>query len=84
MGQRPEEASSPLAFVPAQVRSVGCFYPKDGIRMIPEVLARAAVAAGVEFRYLTKAKKICTDGIDVTGVASIDGEIHARRKTGAS
>jgi phytoene dehydrogenase-like protein len=73
-GQRPEEAPSPLAFVPALVHSVGCFYPKDGIRVIPEVLARAAIAAGVEFRYRTKVKKICTDGAGVTGVESNDGE----------
>lgn len=73
-GQRPEEAPSPLAFVPALVHSVGCFYPKEGIRAIPEVLARAATAAGVEFRYLTKVKKICTDGGRVTGVESTEGE----------
>jgi phytoene dehydrogenase-like protein len=72
-GQRPEEAPSPLAFVPALVHSVGCFYPKDGIRVIPEVLARAAAAAGVEFRYRTKVKKICTDSVGVTGVESSDG-----------
>jgi phytoene dehydrogenase-like protein len=73
-GQRPEEAPSPLAFVPALVHSVGCFYPKDGIRSIPSVLAEAATAAGVEFKYRTKVKKICTDGGRVTGVESSDGE----------
>jgi phytoene dehydrogenase-like protein len=73
-GQRPEEAPSPLAFVPALVHSVGCFYPKHGIRAIPEVLAKAAVAAGVEFSYGTKAGKICTHGGRVTGVESNQGE----------
>jgi phytoene dehydrogenase-like protein len=73
-GQRPEEAPSPLAFVPALVHSVGCFYPKHGIRAIPEVLARAATAAGVEFRYHTKANMICTEGDRVTGVESTEGE----------
>jgi phytoene dehydrogenase-like protein len=73
-GQRPEEAPSPLAFVPALVHSVGCFYPKDGIRAIPAALRKAAVAAGVEFRYRTKAAKICTDQGRVTGVKSAEGE----------
>ena len=73
-GQRPEEAPSPLAFVPALVHSVGCFYPREGIRAIPAALKRPAVAAGVEFRYGTKAKKICTDQGRVTGVESTSGE----------
>jgi phytoene dehydrogenase-like protein len=73
-GQRPEEAPSPLAFVPALVHCVGCFYPKDGIRAIPAVLEKAAVAAGVEFRYRTKAKKICTEGGRATAVKSTEGE----------
>ncbi|MGB2672533.1 MAG: FAD-dependent oxidoreductase [Candidatus Acidiferrum sp.] len=73
-GQRPEEAPSPLAFVPALIHSVGCFYPKQGIRSIPAVLAEAAVAAGVGFSYGTKAKRICADGGRVTGVESKEGQ----------
>jgi phytoene dehydrogenase-like protein len=73
-GQRPEEAPSLLAFVPALVHSVGCFYPKDGIRAIPAVLAEAAAAAGVEFTYRTKAKKICVDAGRVKEVESTGGE----------
>jgi phytoene dehydrogenase-like protein len=73
-GQPPEEAPSPLAFVPALVHSVGCFYPKAGIRKIPAVLEQAAVTAGVEFKYRTKVKKICTDGVGTTGVECLDGE----------
>ena len=76
-GQRPEEAPSPLAFVPALVHSVGCFYPKEGIRAIPQVLARAAAEAGVEFRYRTKAKAICTGNGRVAGVESVEGERFA-------
>src|SRR5690348_7446582 len=73
-GQRPEEAPSPLAFVPALVHTIGCFYPKEGIRAIPAVLAKAAVAAGVKFRFRTKAKTICTASGRVTGVESTEGE----------
>jgi len=73
-GQRPEQAPSPLAFVPALVHSVGCFYPKKGIRAIPEVLAKAATGAGVEFRYNTKARRILNDGARATAVESARGE----------
>jgi phytoene dehydrogenase-like protein len=63
-----------LAFVPALVHSVGCFYPKEGVRAIPRVLEKAAVAAGVEFRFRTKAKKICARDGRVTAVQSAAGE----------
>ncbi len=76
-GQRPEEAPSPLAFVPALVHSVGCFYPKEGIRAIPAVLAKAAVAAGVEFHYRTMAKRICTKDGRVNAVETSTGEVFA-------
>jgi phytoene dehydrogenase-like protein len=76
-GQRPEDAPSPLAFVPALVHSVGCFYPKEGIRAIPAVLAKAAVAAGVEFRYGAKAKRICTKDGRVSAVETNTGEAFA-------
>ena len=73
-GQRLEEAPSPLAFVPALVHSVGCFYPKEGIRAIPAALAKAAEGAGVEFRFRTKAKRICSDGGRVSAVETCAGE----------
>ena len=73
-GQRPEEAPSPLAFVPALVHSVGCFYPKGGIRAIPRLLAKVAEEAGVEFRYRTRARKIHVDAGKVTGLETQEGE----------
>ncbi len=76
-GQRPQEAPSPLAFVPALVHSVGCFYPKGGIRAIPAVLAKAAAAAGVDFRYGAKAKRICTKYGRVSAVETKTGEAFA-------
>jgi phytoene dehydrogenase-like protein len=76
-GQRPEEAPSPLAFVPALVHSVGCFYPREGIRAIPAVLAKAGAAAGVEFRYGAKAKRICTKDGRVSAVETNTGETIA-------
>jgi phytoene dehydrogenase-like protein len=74
-GQRPQEAPSPLAFVPALVHSVGCFYPKDGIRAIPALLAKFATEAGVEFRFNTKARRIVSSDGRVTGVETQTGEL---------
>ena len=76
-GQRPEEAPSPLAFVPALVHSVGCFYPKEGIRAIPALLAKFAAEAGVEFRFATKARRIVWESGKVTGVETQTGEVLA-------
>ncbi len=74
-GQRPEEAPSPLAFVPALVHSVGCFYPKDGIRAIPALLAKFAAEAGVEFHFNTKARRIVSGDGRATGVETQTGEL---------
>jgi phytoene dehydrogenase-like protein len=76
-GQRPEEAPSPLALVPALIHSVGCFYPKGGIRAIPALLAKFAAQAGVEFRFQTKARRIVSSGGRVTGVETQAGESFA-------
>jgi phytoene dehydrogenase-like protein len=73
-GQRPDQAPSPLAFVPALIHSVGCFYPKEGIRAIPAFLAKAAAEAGVDFRYSTKAQRILSSAGRVTGVETDQGE----------
>jgi phytoene dehydrogenase-like protein len=74
-GQRPEEAPSPLAFVPALVHSVGCFYPKEGIRAIPALLAMFAAEAGVEFHFNAKARRIVSADGKVTGVETQTGQL---------
>ena len=74
-GQRPDQAPSPLAFVPALIHSVGCFYPKEGIRAIPALLAKAAAEAGVDFLYSTKAQRILSSAGRVTGVETDQGEL---------
>jgi diapolycopene oxygenase len=76
-GQRPDQAPSPLAFVPALLHSVGCFYPKEGIRAIPALLAKEAAEAGVDFRYSTKAQRILSCAGRVTGVETDQGELLA-------
>jgi phytoene desaturase len=76
-GQRAEEAPSPLAFVPALIHGVGCFYPAAGIRSIPQVLARAAAAAGVDFEYGTKVRAIRCEAGRARGVTTEKGAFIA-------
>ena len=73
-GQTTDEAPSPLAFVPTLIHSVGAYYPRGGIREIPKVLARAAVAAGVSFQYSTKVTQIHSEYGTVKGVETSGGE----------
>jgi len=74
-GQRLEDAPSPLAFVPALIHTVGALYPAGGIGAIPRALARAAVAAGVEFEYGTRIRAIRVENARVTGVECGNGRI---------
>jgi phytoene dehydrogenase-like protein len=73
-GQRIEEAPSPLAFVCALIHTVGAFYPVGGVGVIPRVLADAARAAGVEFRYGTGVRNIRCERGRVTGVETEPGD----------
>jgi phytoene dehydrogenase-like protein len=73
-GQQAGSAPSPLALVTSVIHRVGACYPKGGIATIPKVLFEAAVEAGVEFRFDTKARRICCRNIMVTGV-ELDDEI---------
>jgi phytoene dehydrogenase-like protein len=73
-GQRPEEAPSPLAFVPALIHTIGAFYPAEGIGAIPRALADAAVEAGATLRYGVKVTALrCRDG-RVSSVETDRGE----------
>jgi phytoene desaturase len=76
-GQRAAQAPSPLAFVPALIHGVGAFYPPAGIRSIPQVLDKAAAAAGVVFQYETKVRAIRCEGGRAVGVMTEDGEFLA-------
>lgn len=76
-GQSAREAPSPMAFVAALIHTVGAYYPVGGIGVIPQALAAAANAAGVEMRYQTKVHGIrCRNG-RVHGVETDQGEFLA-------
>jgi phytoene dehydrogenase-like protein len=73
-GQRAQEAPSPLAFVPALIHGPGAYYPAAGIRSIPQVLYREALAAGVVFHFNTKSRAIRSESGRVRGVTTDQGK----------
>ena len=73
-GQQVENAPSVMAFVPALFHSTGAYYPVGGIGVIPQALAVAAKAAGVEFRYDTRVARIRCEKGRVNGVETDKGE----------
>ncbi|NML64329.1 NAD(P)/FAD-dependent oxidoreductase [Hymenobacter sp. RP-2-7] len=73
-GQPMSEAPAPMAFVPGLFHGVGAYYPRGGMRAVPELLEAEARAAGVQFRFNTKVKSIVTAGNRVIGVETTDGE----------
>ena len=76
-GQTTTQAPSPMAFVPALMHTVGAYYPRGGIRIIPKILESAAISAGVEFRYGIRAKNIQSEGRRIVGVETTEGEFIA-------
>jgi phytoene dehydrogenase-like protein len=73
-GQPMTQAPAPMAFVPGLFHGVGSYYPKGGMRAVPELLEREARAAGVDIRYDTKVASIQAPQQRVTGVVTAGGE----------
>jgi len=73
-GQATNEAPGPLAFVPALMHTAGAYYPREGIRQIPRVLARAAVAAGVRVQYNARITRIRSEHGKIVGVETAEGD----------
>jgi phytoene dehydrogenase-like protein len=72
-GQRPDEAPSPLAFVPALIHSKGAFYTRGGIGAIPRALAQVATSIGIEFHYNSRVHAIRCERGKVRGVETQPG-----------
>lgn len=60
-GQRREEAPSPMAFVPALIHRHQTWYPSGGMRAVPQALEKIARAAGAEFRFGARVRRIRSD-----------------------
>lgn len=74
-GLAPEQALAIYAVITYMDSIEGVYFPRGGMREVPEAMARAAEAAGVGFRYGTRVDRILTrrDGA-VAGVAVAGGE----------
>ncbi len=77
-GQSLDRAPSFLAFVPGLIHGAGACYPIGGIGVLPELLARAALAAGVEIAYGTTATAIRAPRGEVEGVETTRGFVASR------
>jgi phytoene dehydrogenase-like protein len=73
-GQPMTQAPAPMAFVPGLFHGVGSYYPKGGMRAVPELLLATALAAGVNIRYDTKVASIQAPQQRVAGVVTAAGE----------
>lgn len=76
-GQTTAAAPSPLAFVAAIIHGVGAFVPTGGIDAIPQALATAAHAAGVEFHLSTTVSTIRFEGGRACGITTSAGDFLA-------
>ncbi len=72
-GQQMHEAPGFMALLPALVHEVGPCWPEGGIAVLPQVLARAATAAGVEIRAGAPVRAIRTRDGRVTGLETDRG-----------
>ncbi|MGI4832467.1 MAG: phytoene desaturase family protein [Janthinobacterium lividum] len=73
-GQPMTQAPAPMAFVPGLFHGVGAYYPRGGMRAVPELLEAEARAAGVQFRFNTKIKAIEAEAGKVEGVMTTANE----------
>ncbi|MFM7040343.1 MAG: phytoene desaturase family protein [Planctomycetaceae bacterium] len=67
-GQLAGAAPAPLALVASVIHRAGACYSEGGIANVPAVLFKAAVAAGVEFRFESRVRRICCRNRGVIGV----------------
>jgi phytoene dehydrogenase-like protein len=73
-GQPMTQAPAPMAFVPGLFHGVGSYYPKGGMRAVPELLLATALAVGVDIKYDTKVASIQAPQQRVAGVVTAAGE----------
>ncbi|WP_010147312.1 phytoene desaturase family protein [Serinicoccus profundi] len=74
-GLAPDDALSIYAVITYMDSIEGVYFPRGGMRAVPDALAGAAADAGAEFRYGTSVSELVRDSSGrVRGVATDDGE----------
>jgi phytoene desaturase len=77
VGSCPEQSPAVLCGIAHMQTQEGIWYPRGGIRAVPEALVQLARELGVELRAGTGVNRILTDdgGRQVTGVETDSGEV---------
>ncbi|OLT17866.1 phytoene dehydrogenase [Serinicoccus sp. CUA-874] len=74
-GLAPDDALSIYAVITYMDSIEGVFFPRGGMRAVPDALAGAAADAGAQFRYGTSVTSLLRDSAGrVRGVATDDGQ----------
>ncbi|OBF60436.1 phytoene dehydrogenase [Mycobacterium sp. 852002-50816_SCH5313054-b] len=74
-GVAPQHALAVYAVIAYMDTVAGVFFPRGGVRALPDALAAAATDAGVRFRYGTTVTELERSGDRVTAVRTHDGRI---------
>ena len=73
-GVPPQHALAAYAVIAYMDTVAGVYFPRGGMRAVPEALAAAAADAGVEFRYSSSVAALERSGSRVTAVRTDSGE----------
>jgi phytoene desaturase len=73
-GVPPQRALAAYAVIAYMDTIAGVYFPRGGMRAVPEALAKAAADAGVQFRYSSTVTKLETSGSRVTAVCTDSGD----------
>ena len=73
-GVPPQQALAAYAVIAYMDTVAGVYFPRGGMRAVPEALAAAAADAGVEFRYSSSVSALERSGSRVTAVRTDSGE----------
>ncbi len=73
-GVPPQHALAAYAVIAYMDTVAGVYFPRGGMRAMPEALAAAAKDAGVQFRYGTSVTKLEQSGSRVTAVCTDSGD----------
>ncbi len=73
-GVPPQHALAAYAVIAYMDTVAGVYFPRGGMRAVPEALAAAAAEAGVEFRYQTTVSTLERSGSRVTAVRTHAGD----------
>lgn len=73
-GVPPQQALAAYAVIAYMDTVAGVYFPRGGMRALPESLAAAAADAGVQFRYSTSVTSLERSGSRVTAVCTDSGD----------